>query len=143
LFPFFDSLLKADTHVVPHKVALSSGPSEPAKMHGRQLDLLPHLYYRTDAMPTRTFPALVKDGQLSFGESLADLEGQHVVVTLAPTAARQDADRPGVLPAPDWLDIESNDVFRLPYQWDPIHVDVIDAGRIHPAIVLPQEMPDE
>jgi hypothetical protein len=107
---------------------------------------LDSMYFRRSegrAMSTRNFPALVKDGQLSFGESLADLEGQCVVVTLAPMEDGGDAERVGELLPPDWLDIEKSIVFQLPYRWEPVQADVIEAGAIHPTIVLPQGISDE
>jgi hypothetical protein len=93
-------------------------------------------------MATKSFSAFVKNGQLSFGESLSDLEGQQVVVTLAPTPGSLDTDRASEQQPPDWLEVEQNAVFRLPYQWEPVQVKIVDAGAIPPAVILPQELLD-
>jgi hypothetical protein len=94
-------------------------------------------------MSTKSFSAFVKNGQLSFGESLSDLEGQQVVVTLAPAPGKLDSDRASEQRPPDWLDAEQSVVFRLPYQWEPVQAKIVDAGAIPPAVILPQELLDE
>lgn len=93
-------------------------------------------------MSVKAFPALVSHGQLHFHESLADLEGQDVVVSVAPVTERKPPEQPEDSRPPDWLDVEQEAVFRMPFQWGTIPVHAVDGGSIAPSVILPEELPD-
>jgi hypothetical protein len=93
-------------------------------------------------MSVKAFPALVAHGQLHFHESLADLEGQEVVVSLAPATETPSSKQPADSGSPDWLDVEQELVFRMPFRWEPIPVHAVDGGSISPSVILPEESPD-
>jgi hypothetical protein len=92
-------------------------------------------------MSVKAFPALVTHGQLHFRESLADLEGQEVLVTLSPATERKPVEQPADSPPPDWLDVEQEAVFHMPFQWESIRVPAVDGGSIAPSVILPEELP--
>ncbi|NLY01066.1 MAG: hypothetical protein GXY83_33665 [Rhodopirellula sp.] len=94
-------------------------------------------------MTVKTFAALVADGQLRFQESLLDLEGQKVLVTLVPTPdprLTEPADEPC---APDWMSVEEDAVFRMPFHWEPVQAETMDAGVIRPSAIVPEDLPNE
>jgi len=93
-------------------------------------------------MSVKAFPALVTHGQLRFRESLADLEGQAVLVTLAPTADRGPTEQPADSCPPDWLEVEQNAVFHMPFRWEAIQGQAVDSGAMAPSMILPEELPD-
>ncbi|MCY2993135.1 MAG: hypothetical protein NTY19_35415 [Planctomycetota bacterium] len=93
-------------------------------------------------MSVKAFPALVTHGQLRFCESLADLEGQEVLVTLAPAADRGPTKESADSCPPNWLDVEQEAVFRMPFQWESIRGHAVDGGSIAPSVILPEELPD-
>lgn len=98
-------------------------------------------------MVRKAFAANVANGQLCFRESLADLEGQRVLVTLG-QYPQQDAseDRLPLSPNPqpsDEMDIEQNVSFRMPFRWETVTASVADAGSLRPSLILPEGPTDE
>lgn len=98
-------------------------------------------------MLRKAFAAEVANGQLRFRESLADLEGQRVLVTLGlypqPDASEE---RLPLSPNPrpsDGLDIERDVNFRMPFRWETVTASVADAGSLRPCLILPEESTDE
>ncbi len=94
-------------------------------------------------MSVKTFSALVSNGQLHFQESLVDLEGQQVVVTLVPASDQAPPGEPSEPCAPEWMMIEHDVVFQMPFHWESMQADPIDAGTIRPTVILPEDLPDE
>lgn len=94
-------------------------------------------------MSVKTFAALVTHGQLCFQESLADLDGQRVVVTLVPAADRDSVVPPADVTPPDWLDVEKDVAFRMPFHWETVQSHALDAGAVPPTVILPEELLDD
>ena len=96
-------------------------------------------------MVRRAFPAEVTNGQLSFQESLVDLEGRRVMVFLdvcepppnVRTKLTPDALTAEEMPAEQDLD------FERPFRRKIISATVIDGGRLRPCVILPEEIADE
>jgi len=82
-------------------------------------------------MLRKAFAADVANGQLHFWESLADLEGQRVLVTLGQYPHQDRSDErlplsPNSQPS-DGLDIEQDVSFRMPFRWETVAASVADA----------------
>ena len=80
-------------------------------------------------------------------ESLADLEGQRVLVT-DQSYSQEDAmhERLPLSPniqAPDGPDIEQDVSFRMPFRWEVVTASVTDAGSLRPCLILPDEPTSE
>ncbi len=71
-------------------------------------------------MVRRAFPAEVTNGQLRFQESLADLEGQRVIVVLdeCESPSKQWPRLTPTIPPIDEMDIEKDVSFRIPFRHD-------------------------
>jgi hypothetical protein len=98
-------------------------------------------------MSRKAFAAEVANGKLRFRESLADLEGQRVLVTLG-LYPQQDASDERLPLSPDpqpsnGLDIERDVNFRMPFRWETVTASVGDAGSLRPCLILPEESADE
>lgn len=98
-------------------------------------------------MLRKSFAAEVANGQLRFRESLADLEGQRVLVTLGLYPHQGTSDERLPLPSDpqpsEELDIEQDLSFRMPFRWESVTASVADAGSLHPCLILPEESTDE
>ena len=94
-------------------------------------------------MSVKTFAASVTNGQLRFQESLADFEGQQVLVTLAPSPCHETTEPPCQPCPPAELDVEHNVVLRMPFRWEPVQARAVDAGSIRPSMIVPEDLPDE
>ncbi|MBI3823115.1 MAG: hypothetical protein HY289_10610 [Planctomycetes bacterium] len=102
-----------------------------------------------------TIPAQVVNGHLQHEQSLAELEGQQVQVTL--TVAPKDAVNGTPKPAqtmpkqseesdpepPPWLEIEHDVYFPMTVPEKPLGKVKIHKRRGKPCIILPEELPDE
>ena len=95
----------------------------------------------------KAFAADVANGQLRFKESLADLEGQRVLVTVQSCPSENGTDvrlplEPNIQ-ALDGLDIEQDVSFRMPFRWEVVTALVTDAGPLRPCLILPDELTNE
>lgn len=101
-----------------------------------------------------TISAQVVNGHLQHEKSLAELEGQHVLVTL--TVAKESANGT-VAPAPPkpvesaefdpepppWLEVENDVYFPITAPAKPLGKVKIRKRRGKPCIILPEVLPDE
>jgi hypothetical protein len=94
-------------------------------------------------MSMKTFSAVVSNGRLWFDESLFDLEGQQVNVTLSTPVSADTTPLPCRPVPPDESHIETHVVLPMPYDWKPITGDAVNAGPLRPSMILPKESPDE
>jgi hypothetical protein len=99
-------------------------------------------------MIPKSFAAQVSDGQLHFQESLAEFEGQRVLVIVdeyphSSTSKEVPTLRPS-RQEPDASDVEQDVTFRMPFHWETVIGTIRDAGPLIPCIVVPEEpMSDE
>ena len=94
-------------------------------------------------MEPKTFPAQISNGELLFQQTLDDLEGQRVLVTLMTDPSSMTDETPDDAQIPEWMSVEREVVFRMPYQWQPVRWNTIEAGMITPSVILPEELLDE
>jgi hypothetical protein len=85
---------------------------------------------------------MVTNGELCFDESLADLDGQRVVVTIVTATAPDSVAPPADAGPPDWLDVEMDVAFRMPFRWEPVQAHALDAGAVPPTAILPGDLAD-
>ena len=98
-------------------------------------------------MLLKAFEAEVANGQLRFQESLADLEGQHVLVTVGLDQRCRASDE-SLTPVPDPelledFDVEHDECFRMPFRWEAVKVRLVNASPLRPCLVLPEGSADE
>ncbi len=99
-----------------------------------------------------TIPALVVNGHLHHEKSLADLEGQHVTLTVVPenavngkgpTAAKPDESAEFDPEPPTWLEVEHDLYFPMTVPERLLEIKSLIVERGAPSIILPEELPDE
>jgi len=96
-------------------------------------------------MLLKAFEAEVANGQLRFQESLEDLEGQHVFVTVEINSRCRARDEP-LAPDPVLLedfDVEHDVCFRMPFRWEVVKANLVDASPLRPCCILPERSADE
>jgi hypothetical protein len=107
------------------------------------------------AMTQITIPAQVVNGHLQHEKNLTELEGEHVLATLAvvPKEGANGASSP-VSPKPEesaefdpeppeWLEIEHDVYFPIKVPKIPLGKVTVRVREGKPCIILPEELPDD
>ena len=103
-----------------------------------------------------TIPGQIVNGQLQHEQSLARLEGKHVIATLTvvPAESENGMESP-VTPEkgagtaefdpepPPWLEVENDVYFRMTAPSIPLGKVKIRVEEGKPRIILPEELPDD
>lgn len=91
----------------------------------------------------RIIPAVVKDGQFHFQESLSELEGREVILRVE-AASLDVSELPRLQPTPFYEDDIEIEVFiPSPFKRDVVTGVIRDGGRLAPCLVFEEESQTE
>lgn len=86
--------------------------------------------------------AIYENGVLRLLDRLDLPEHQQVRVTVEPVSSGAPEPPRAETSPPEWLDVENDVAFRMPFRWEPVRAHALDAGTIPPTAILPEDRPD-